>query len=281
MWRARDEGRHRGQTSTVSVPPEPPVRHPTAHTQEAVQRWRLVVRREPLEADQVQRAQQGAWEAGAARIRPAGRRPRRRRRAAPVRARGAALAGDPRRGGARGRLADRAASRAGPCGTRSRPRCRLAARLIDLYDVWLGEAALPGRVVASVYRATLDGDDAAARSGTRGRGGGHAGGDDACPASDPKGDRTVLYDLRPFLGGVARGAPRPGRRDRDGAAPRPREGRRPPGGGARRARRAAVSPSMSAVRRPRAPRARPGSARTAIAPGRPPARSLTHRVDPP
>ena len=63
MWQARDEGRHRGQTSTVSVPPEPPVRHPTAHTQEAVQRWRLVVRREPLDADQIQRAQQGAWEA--------------------------------------------------------------------------------------------------------------------------------------------------------------------------------------------------------------------------
>ena len=37
----------------------------------------LVVRREALEADQVQRAQQVAWEAALRRMRPAGRRSRR------------------------------------------------------------------------------------------------------------------------------------------------------------------------------------------------------------
>jgi radical SAM-linked protein len=67
-------------------------------------------------------------------------------------------------------------------------------RLIDLYDVWLGEPALPGRVVASDYRAELAIAPAAL--------------DGACATilasasimrERAKGDSLVAYDLRPFI----------------------------------------------------------------------------------
>jgi radical SAM-linked protein len=73
-------------------------------------------------------------------------------------------------------------------------------RLVEAYDVWLGEAALPGRVTASVYRARLAGPDAgAARLGAA-----------AAALLDAttlirerrKGEGSVRYDLRPFLGGL-------------------------------------------------------------------------------
>jgi hypothetical protein len=69
-------------------------------------------------------------------------------------------------------------------------------RLVDLHDVWLGEAPLPGQVIASVYRADLAGDvdvsavweavtaTLAAASLVRER---------------QKGAATVTYDLRPFI----------------------------------------------------------------------------------
>ena len=70
-------------------------------------------------------------------------------------------------------------------------------RLVDAYDVWLGEAALPGRVVASVYRARFGRETtAAARL-------------DAAAAAllnapslvreRRKGEGSVRYDLRPFI----------------------------------------------------------------------------------
>jgi radical SAM-linked protein len=73
-------------------------------------------------------------------------------------------------------------------------------RLVEAYDVWLGEAALPGRVTASVYRAVLAGAGAeAARLRTAA----------AALLDAPtlvrerrKGEGSVRYDLRPFLGGL-------------------------------------------------------------------------------
>jgi hypothetical protein len=72
-----------------------------------------------------------------------------------------------------------------------------AWHLVEVYDVWLGEPALPGRVVASAYRASLApgsvpvsrlaaaSDELLAASGL--------------PRERAKGDTMVAYDLRPFL----------------------------------------------------------------------------------
>ena len=72
--------------------------------------------------------------------------------------------------------------------------------LLDVYDVWLGEGSLPGQVVASVYRAQLE----VARS--------HHGrlrevvdgilGAPSLPRVRHKGDRSVAYDLRPFVAAI-------------------------------------------------------------------------------
>ena len=70
-------------------------------------------------------------------------------------------------------------------------------RLVEAYDVWLGEAALPGRVVASVYRARLGLDTideervqaaAAALLGAT-----------SLVRERRKGEASVRYDLRPFI----------------------------------------------------------------------------------
>jgi hypothetical protein len=69
-------------------------------------------------------------------------------------------------------------------------------RLLDVYDVWLGEPALPGQVIASVYRARV----AALRATDRLR---EATvellGAETLPRLREKGTSTVSYDLRPFL----------------------------------------------------------------------------------
>jgi hypothetical protein len=70
-------------------------------------------------------------------------------------------------------------------------------RLVDTYDVWLGEAALPGRVVASVYRAVLESGsmdtprlaDAASLLLAAG----------SLPRERRKGDNVIAYDLRQFI----------------------------------------------------------------------------------
>jgi hypothetical protein len=71
--------------------------------------------------------------------------------------------------------------------------------LVDVYDVWLGEPALPGLVAASVYRAELDAPADAGRLA-------HAAeillAADALPRRRAKGEGTVPYDLRPFLLGI-------------------------------------------------------------------------------
>ncbi len=72
--------------------------------------------------------------------------------------------------------------------------------LVDLQNVWLGEPALPGRVAASVFRATLRAGTvdaavvvAAAASLVAAS---------VLPRQRRKGDATIAYDLRPFLDGV-------------------------------------------------------------------------------
>ena len=71
--------------------------------------------------------------------------------------------------------------------------------LVDLYDVWLGESALPGRVAASVYRATtakpVDGD-------ALGRAAAALLAAETLPRDRRKGEATVSYDLRPFLAAI-------------------------------------------------------------------------------
>jgi Uncharacterized protein conserved in bacteria (DUF2344) len=69
--------------------------------------------------------------------------------------------------------------------------------LVDLYDVWPGEAALPGQVVASVYRASIDDQRldhrrlAAAAAAIEAAG--------SLPRRRTKGDRAIEYDLRPMI----------------------------------------------------------------------------------
>ena len=71
-------------------------------------------------------------------------------------------------------------------------------RLVEAYDVWLGEAALPGRVTASVYRARLTG---AGEDATRLRAAAVALLDAPTLVRERrKGEGSVRYDLRPFLG---------------------------------------------------------------------------------
>ena len=72
--------------------------------------------------------------------------------------------------------------------------------LVDLRDVWLGEPALPGQVVAADYRVrvrTIDGspvDLTACRAGCQRL---LAAG--SLPRSREKGGRMVAYDLRPLV----------------------------------------------------------------------------------
>jgi hypothetical protein len=179
---------------------EPPVRHPAVPSREPAQRWRLVVRRDALDADQGQKEQLAAWEAA-------------------LRGSGLPLAGlDAENGRPRFAVAaplspaipgDAELADLWLVERRARWSVRAAlegslpvgSTLVDLYDVWLGEPALPGQVVASAYRARLSGPavdpaaiEAAAAAVT------------AAPElrrERQRGERTVAYDLRPFIETVA------------------------------------------------------------------------------
>ncbi len=184
----------------VPTRPAPPDRAPDPGTnvaREAVQRWRLVVSRTVLPPERTQREQLAEWEATLA-------------------ATGLPVAGvdaEP----PKGRLVLAAPLSNGVPGEaelvdiwlvervpRWRAREALEGRLpagytlVDLYDVWLGEPPLPGRVAASVYRArvgTADADrlTAAARVLM---------GAASLPRVRRKGEGTVSYDLRPFLAAI-------------------------------------------------------------------------------
>jgi hypothetical protein len=73
-------------------------------------------------------------------------------------------------------------------------------RLVDVYDVWLGEAALPGRVAASVYRATLHAGTVTAGALRDAAAGLLAAA--SLPRERRKGETSVAYDLRPFLDAI-------------------------------------------------------------------------------
>jgi radical SAM-linked protein len=161
-----------------------------------VQRWRLVVRRRPDAPPLQQKEWLGSWEdtirrsgLPAATTAPGADRPRM--------AVGAALpVGIP----AERELLDIFL-------VRRLPRWQVRAALepmipdghdlVDLYDVWLGEPALPGRIAGSVYRALLRGS---AGSVAELRAAAHAMlAAASLPRERPKGNQAVSYDLRPFL----------------------------------------------------------------------------------
>ena len=77
------------------------------------------------------------------------------------------------------------------------PHLPAGYRLVDVYDVWLGEAALPGRVVASVFRALVEGDAAVAAALAAAATAMLAA--PSLPRQRRKGETLVAYDLRPFL----------------------------------------------------------------------------------
>jgi hypothetical protein len=177
-----------------------PGKAPQVPSREAVQRWRLVLAREAILPDAAQREQLAAWEAAlvASGLPVAGLdAPRARPRFAPAAPLAAGIPGE-------AELLDIWLVERRPAW---QVREALLAclpsgwRLVDLHDVWLGEAALPGRVAASVYRATFaPGSVRAADLRTAA--------DDllgaaALPRERRKGDGTVAYDLRPFLDGIA------------------------------------------------------------------------------
>jgi hypothetical protein len=74
-------------------------------------------------------------------------------------------------------------------------------RLVDLYDVWLGEPALPGRVVASVFRVALAPTEASRSMGLRQAATALLAAT-SLPRQRPKGDGTIAYDLRALLDAI-------------------------------------------------------------------------------
>jgi len=73
--------------------------------------------------------------------------------------------------------------------------------LLDLADVWLGEPPLPGRVVGAVYEAVVVGPGAASPD-TLMRGIDGILAASTLPRERIKGERRVAYDLRPFVAGI-------------------------------------------------------------------------------
>ena len=169
--------------------------HPPVPPREPLQRWRLVLARGAID-DPAQREQQPAWErafldsglpfAGLDLPRP---RPR-FAFAAPL---AASIPGE-------AELLDLfLVERLPAWQVREALAAALPAgwRLVEAYDVWLGEAALPGRVVASVYRARLT---AAALDLTRLPAAAAALLDSPSLVRERrKGEGSVRYDLRPFI----------------------------------------------------------------------------------
>lgn len=177
----------------------------TSPSRDAVQRWRLVLRRDLLQPGRSQREQLAEWDAalvtsglplaGLDALRP---KPR-HAFAAPL---AASTPGEAELMDIW--LVERLARwRVHEALVRCIPD---RYELVDLYDVWLGEPPLPGRVTASVYRAELPGsvemaafEAASARLMEA----------TTLPRERRKGEATVVYDLRPLLDGFAI-TPRPG-----------------------------------------------------------------------
>lgn len=178
-----------------SEPPEGVVDAGTSGAAEAVQRWRLVVSRAALPADFVARDLHAAWGAAlsASGLPLAGldaQRPKPRFAIAAPLASG--IQGE-------GELVDIwLVERLPSWRVREALSSALPAAhaLVDVYDVWLGEPAVAGRVAASVYRAALAAPADAMRVA---RAADALLASDALPRDRRRGDRSVRYDLRPFL----------------------------------------------------------------------------------
>jgi hypothetical protein len=198
-WDDATAGSIPGRLARVDGPPAPPDRAPDTGTnavREAVQRWRLVLGRSAFGGDIAQRTMLGEWEAAllASGLPVAGLdAPRPRPRFAIAAPLAAAIPGEAELLDVW--LVERL--------ERWRVREALLAtlppghRLADLFDVWLGEAPLPGRVSASIYRATIAGGEtsvtavrAAAAALLEAP---------SLPRERRKGNGVVAYDLRPFL----------------------------------------------------------------------------------
>jgi hypothetical protein len=185
----------------VQSSPEPPERAAetgTSSGREALQRWRLVVRRAALSAARGQREQLAEWDAALV-------------------ASGLPLAGldTPR---AKPRYAIGAQLPASVPGeaelidiwlVERLPRWRVREglapvlpeghTLVDLHDVWLGEPPLAGRVAASLYRAEIPAPADAERLKSAAADLLAAG---TLPRERRKADTIVAYDLRPFLAAI-------------------------------------------------------------------------------
>ncbi len=174
---------------------------------EARQRWRLLYARSESAPNLAQRDQHAAWEAG---LRASGlpvvgqdlEPPRPRIAfAAPL---GVGLP-------AEGELADLFLAERLPV---AQVRAALEAnlpeghRLVELLDVWLGEAALPGQVAAADYRADVrvgggaDGDTAPRRPDALSDAARRLLTASSLPRTRDKGGREVTYDLRPLLADI-------------------------------------------------------------------------------
>jgi radical SAM-linked protein len=181
---------------TAPVPPDRPLPTRTSVLRDAVQRWRLVVHRDPLDPDRPQRAVLDDWERAlvASGLPMAGLdAPHPKPRYAIAAPLAAAIPGE-------AELVDIWL-------TERLPRWRVrealepvmppAHRLVGCADAWLGEPALPGRVVASVFRATLPPDGPTAGAVTAAAAALMAA--SMLVRERRKGEATVTYDLRPFL----------------------------------------------------------------------------------
>jgi hypothetical protein len=167
---------------------------------EAVQRWRLVLARGALAPDAVGRELQAAWHGALASsgLPVAGLdSPMPRARFALGAPLAAAVPGE-------AELLDTWLVERLPAWRvrEALARCLPAGwRLVEVYDVWLGEAPLPGRVAASVYRATFP-----AASGIAARDVSSAAeralAAPTLPRERHKGETIVSYDLRPFLDAI-------------------------------------------------------------------------------
>ena len=189
-------GHHPRQTSTVPEPTESPERPAPIPPREAVQRWRLVIARGPLDPDAGQREQLAAWEHALARsgLPVAGLD------AAPPRPRFAVAAPLSATIPGEAELVDVWLLERVPAWLVREalgPSLPPAHRLVEAYDVWPGAPALPGQVTASVYRAHARREDvepaalAAACDALLGSA--------AIERERAKGGAMVRYDLRPFI----------------------------------------------------------------------------------
>jgi len=169
-----------------------------------VQRWRLILARTTLDAEDTQRMQLDAWEDAlrACDLPLVGldAEPPRPRVAiaAPL---AASIPGE-------AELVDIWLVERWPAWrVRESLRARLPGGfdLVGLEDVWLGEASLPGQVVASVYRAELD--TSAVDLGRLRRVAAAVLEAATLPRTRQRGDRVVSYDLRPFIDDLRVGDP--------------------------------------------------------------------------